>query len=376
MKSNYIDRINIGLSIEGERSLVLNNTGGIGVKVSNNNMELTKDTTNKNKEGKVLKSIGNIIDKVNVENEERRNLSIIYLNARSIINKIDELRILAREHKPDIIGVVETWLNENIYDREVEIDDYCIIRKDRINDNKLVGGGIVIYVQKDISCLNVTEEYCSNIDHLWIKLIGKNCRQINLGIFYRPPDSNDEQMKFLLRNMSRFKTSNTILMGDFNYRDINWRNNTSGSNGNKFLNFVSKLDLKQCVKDKTRGGNILDLILVHDKAMINKVDIMTPLGKSDHNVIKVILNVAMKTVKKSITCFNYKKGNYELLEKKIAKIDWENLVQTNSVNYVWEFIRNMLTNFKENHIPNYKRNITNDVPWFNNTVRKFIKKKK
>jgi len=115
---------------------------------------------------------------------------------------------------------------------------------------------------------------------------------------------------------------------------------------------------------------------VHDKAMINKVDIMTPLGKSDHNVIKVILNVAMKTVKKSITCFNYKKGNYELLEKKIAKIDWENLVQTNSVNYVWEFIRNMLTNFKENHIPNYKRNITNDVPWFNNTVRKFIKKKK
>jgi len=46
-------------------------------------------------------------------------------------NKIEELRLLA-EHKPDVIWVVETWLNANILDCKLNIVNYYFERKDRI----------------------------------------------------------------------------------------------------------------------------------------------------------------------------------------------------------------------------------------------------
>ena len=48
----------------------------------------------------------------------------MYLNARSIRNKIDELRAAVEEHNPDIIRVVETWLSDKIFDTEITIQDY------------------------------------------------------------------------------------------------------------------------------------------------------------------------------------------------------------------------------------------------------------
>ena len=61
------------------------------------------------------------------------------------------------------------------------------------------------------------------------KVLEQYCKPISVGIFYRPPDSNEDQVKFLLENISKNKTVNTIVIGDINYGDINWRNSTSGS---------------------------------------------------------------------------------------------------------------------------------------------------
>ena len=70
------------------------------------------------------------------------------MNARSISNKIDELRILADQYKPHLIGIVETWLNENNFDCEIGLRGYNILRKDRKNKYKIKGGGLVIYYRQ------------------------------------------------------------------------------------------------------------------------------------------------------------------------------------------------------------------------------------
>ena len=62
-----------------------------------------------------------------------------------------------------------------------------------------------------------------NIDHIWVKVLIKYCKPISVGVFYRAPDSNEDQLKFLLDNISVNKTVSTIIIGDFNYGDINWR---------------------------------------------------------------------------------------------------------------------------------------------------------
>ena len=40
------------------------------------------------------------------------DFSILYLNANSLINKIDELRYTLFDNKPDIICVCETWSHD------------------------------------------------------------------------------------------------------------------------------------------------------------------------------------------------------------------------------------------------------------------------
>ena len=52
-----------------------------------------------------------------------------------------------------------------------------------------------------------------------------------------------------------------VIVGDFNYPDINWcdRQYTSSTSGN-FIDFCEDIFLNQYVEEGTRGGNTLDLI--------------------------------------------------------------------------------------------------------------------
>ena len=52
---------------------------------------------------------------INIENNnERQNqISCFYSNARSVINKTDELELYVVEETPDLICITESWANAN-----------------------------------------------------------------------------------------------------------------------------------------------------------------------------------------------------------------------------------------------------------------------
>ena len=50
------------------------------------------------------------------------------------------------EHKYDIVGISETWANDNISDSELNIPGYSLYRKDRNNKFKSNGGGVALYI--------------------------------------------------------------------------------------------------------------------------------------------------------------------------------------------------------------------------------------
>ena len=58
------------------------------------------------------------------------------LNARSIINKNNELNIMVDYIKPHIIGVNESWAHNDITDAELGLEGYIMFRKDRIVKKK------------------------------------------------------------------------------------------------------------------------------------------------------------------------------------------------------------------------------------------------
>ena len=64
----------------------------------------------------------------------------------SLLKHLDELRIMADEHKPHIIYLNETKLDNDVRDEELAIDGlHKIIRKDRIRN----GGGVAMYVKEN-----------------------------------------------------------------------------------------------------------------------------------------------------------------------------------------------------------------------------------
>ena len=67
----------------------------------------------------------------------------MYFNARSIINKIDELQLLIEAEHPDVIGICEMWLKDNILDNELIVNDYNIYGQDRVN--KIDGGVLLLF---------------------------------------------------------------------------------------------------------------------------------------------------------------------------------------------------------------------------------------
>ena len=70
-----------------------------------------------------------------VKKDDKGEVMVMYFNARSIVNKHDELELYANEENIDVIGITETWLHEAISDSEMNLEGYTLIRQDR-NDKK------------------------------------------------------------------------------------------------------------------------------------------------------------------------------------------------------------------------------------------------
>ena len=52
------------------------------------------------------------------------NFSILYFNAKSILPKMDELKIVVAAKHPSIVCIVETWLCEVISDLEISLKTF------------------------------------------------------------------------------------------------------------------------------------------------------------------------------------------------------------------------------------------------------------
>jgi len=51
-------------------------------------------------------------------------LKCTYVNARSIVNKMDYLKAEVKVFDPDIIGITERWTDDKISDAEIQIEGF------------------------------------------------------------------------------------------------------------------------------------------------------------------------------------------------------------------------------------------------------------
>ena len=105
---------------------------------------------------------------------EEQGLRILYTNARSIVNKVQELKLYVLNVDPDVIIITETWTHSAISNDFLNIPNYYIIaRHDRSDTLNGRGGGILIYVKsKWKSCETTTQ--CDFNQHASVKIASNN----------------------------------------------------------------------------------------------------------------------------------------------------------------------------------------------------------
>jgi hypothetical protein len=114
-------------------------------------------------------------------------LSILHLNIQSLKRKIDILQVESQAY--DILVFTETWLNKNISNEELFIQNFQPpYRCDRIGRT---GGGVAIYVRDNIIAIERSDLFVNGLEALWLE-VKISQRKILLGGIYRPPDSNNE----------------------------------------------------------------------------------------------------------------------------------------------------------------------------------------
>ncbi len=115
---------------------------------------------------------------------------------------------------------------------------------------------------------------------------------------YRSPNSSketSEQLNKAIQEIGTLKMSHKLLAGDFNYRDIDWKNwSCPGSDAcleYKFIESLKDTFMFQHITEPTRARleqipTILDLVITNEEGMVKNVSMESPLGKSDHGFIK------------------------------------------------------------------------------------------
>lgn len=86
-------------------------------------------------------------------NNALTNMSIkaIYWNARSVLNKLNDLQAAITVERPELVLITETWLHQGILSTEIEFSGYTLMsRKDRVDTIRGRGGGVAILCRNNI----------------------------------------------------------------------------------------------------------------------------------------------------------------------------------------------------------------------------------
>jgi exonuclease III len=314
---------------------------------------------------------------------------IMYTNISSLMAKFNDFSMEIANSKPNIIALTETWLNSDVSNNMIGLNNYKLFRKDRIHGR---GGGVCIYVNENlikskfqITVLDISVE---PYDTLWIKF-SSNLFSFVIACVYRPPlnassNSIENDRKLINVIEDQFKNlSNLIIVGDFNYPNIKWKADcysSSSFSDSLFTDMLNDNNISQAVSDFTRfrhnqKSSLLDLVLISDCNLISNLSTSDPIGLSDHCTIEIDLQVILYS-KCNIESFVYKFTDYASLSKCLDLTDWSILYNSADVEEQWNFFLNTINSLTTKNTKTVVSKRLFMKPWITNELLNKVNLKK
>ena len=341
------------------------------------NITVTKTSiNNKNLKYNTNCEIPLITEKVSKKNENQFDkLKILSINIRSMKKHFNELLILVSETNPDLIAVIETFLNEN------EVNMFKIKNYKQFNFCRpahLTGGGITTYIREEfntieypIKCITDSIEYiCLKIDTTHL--------QFNFLACYRLHKSTNrflEQFSDIIEN--NIKPNKSIIVGDININLLE-KNNYS----NKYLNILINNGYEQCIFGATRehfkgeklNVTCLDHCFIKNMKKIDSEIIKTKI--SDHYPIQVVIKSNNK-IKLKTNVTNSKRYKETQLKNLIDGENWYEITNKNNlVNEKYNlFVEKMQHFYSISAQEPCTKRIYKETEWITNNIKKEITKR-
>ena len=264
---------------------------------------------------------------------------------------------------PDIIVLTEVLPKNNRYTlqkSELETKGYTLF----INNFETFGiRGVAIYIKKGLTANQIHPTNCAD-DTAWVEIKMKNKEKLIIGGVYRSPNSSGQQNDKLwetLLNMSDTYKDNLLIMGDFNCGGINWidvmtnEHNMDALN-NKLIEVLRDCFLEQVITENTRarGTNVpslIDLVLCNDRELINNINYLSPLGKSDHCIITFTYNVSYEKSAYKIRRIFYEKGDYASIRKYLNTVNWDEILSGKDTQQQYDTLIEIVKLCEEKYIP-------------------------
>ena len=308
---------------------------------------------------------------------------VLYGNCQSVINKIDELKVIVLDLKPHIICLNETWTNSQHTNALLTIPGYTIVcRYDRTDTESGIGGGLLIYAKTGVCASENNSTVYTNFNQCCaIKLPLKNGRTIELVLVYRPHNLYDDTSVHLnnirLNEIMSKAPHPCIILGDFNYSDIDWKLLDSESHSKSFLETVQDCFLHQHVDFPTReiSGTMPDLVFSSSLNSVVSVQDVGRLGKSDHVMLMVKVageideNVSFEEVP------DWCKADTKKLKQTLADVDWNKEIRGSTLDS-WTRFKDILQNAQDQCVPKKRRRIGNKPLWMNQNIMRTVRKKR
>ena len=301
-----------------------------------------------------------------------------HLNVCSLRSKIEELRCLQLLCRFEILAVTETHLDKSVPDSEVNILGMKFIRLDRKGRK---GGGCILYYAEHLRAFHRKDLFTSGIEAAWLQ-VNFPSAPVLFSVMYRPPDASQffDLISFPLEK-AWLKTSNIVLLGDFNCDFKLWKGYSGlSTNAEKLRSIFEMFNMQNVVTENTRvtptSSSLLDLIVTTRKDLINTSGVF-PLGISDHNLVYATMRLKNKRPPpKYVKTRNYKKLNLDNFKRDMetAPFHIASLFDDpDDVLWAWQ---SLFVDICDEHAPWKEVKIrSRSAPWITNEIRHKINKR-
>ena len=303
-------------------------------------------------------------------------LSLIHLNIQSICPKLDIINGNLRDF--DILCFTESWLDPNVNDSELMLDNFNIpFRHDR---QDRAGGGVIVYTKDHLYCKRRHDLEIHGIECVWLEIIEKSQKYL-IGTFYRPPNCLNNTWNLIDESIELAidtQIKNIIITGDFNENQLH-------KTDTKISNISTNYNLHQLILEPTsiteNSATLIDLLITNNPHIIIYSGVCEPFLDVNiryHRPIVALLHSEKRTnlnLKRKI--WLYDQGDYPKLRDKISSMPWDLIFENQiGIDNIVQTVTNTLLEMAAETIPNRIITVRNgDLPWITTELRKLMRKR-